>query len=60
MSGESEDLREIECEFCEGTGRQNYGHANDPYPPSRMCGVCFGTGKEEIELQPITLADLDQ
>lgn len=54
------DIRVIPCEYCEGDGRL-YGA---PRPPngdssSRRCHYCNGTGRQEIELEPITLEDLD-
>ncbi len=61
------NLRTIACTNCDGEGRitrftgefcretgaaieRDYG----------KCPVCNGTGMEEIEVEPITLEDLDQ
>jgi DnaJ-class molecular chaperone len=48
------DLRIICCDTCEGAGRYDlYGHEYE-------CHVCVGTGSVQIELQPITMDDLDE
>lgn len=54
-----DDDRLIACETCEGTGRVELGHPNDPSPPSRQCRHCDGLGYVQTEMRPITIEDLD-
>ncbi len=57
----STDTLLVLCEACGSEGRIYRGHSNDPEP--RDCGpceVCNGTGKAEVECEPITIDDLDR
>lgn len=40
----------VKCSMCEGSG--------EPYD-GVTCPQCDGTGREEVEAEPITLEDLD-
>jgi DnaJ-class molecular chaperone len=44
------DPRFIECSGCNGDGESKYG----------LCRYCAGSGVEEIEVEPITLEDLEE
>lgn len=56
------DVRLILCEYCGSEGRiygSRSGHQNDPDTIDRgPCAACEGTGRELIEVEPITLEDL--
>lgn len=52
------DIRIVPCEHCNTEGRIYCGQHED----ERDCGecpVCEGTGGEIIEVEPITLEDLE-
>jgi hypothetical protein len=59
------NLRIVDCETCEGAGRYECG----PYGIDRRdgsvhgheyeCHVCEGAGKLQVEVEPITIDDLD-
>jgi hypothetical protein len=56
----------IECETCEGSGREIVTYSatwNEPagYDYGRnRCDVCDGVGEVEIEVEPIDLFDLEE
>lgn len=49
----------VDCSNCRGHGRIYGGHPNDPEPSDYgSCPVCRGSGLEEVELHPITEAEV--
>ncbi len=56
-----EDTRLIDCGRCDGSGIEEgmpIPTPSGPYYPSRRCEACGGTGKIEIEDEPIEQEDL--
>ena len=57
------DVRIVPCDACGTEGRiyrTRSGHPNDPdWIDLGPCDVCAGTGGMMIEVEPITLEDLD-
>lgn len=57
------ELRWVSCEFCGGSGevevRPIVGPYEDPTPCGELCSACDGTGRDCVEVQPITMQDLD-
>lgn len=54
------DTRTVDCFHCNGSGRNEGGHPNDPNPPDYgPCRACDGTGTIEVPTEPVTLEDLD-
>lgn len=55
----------VPCAGCDGEGAIEHFWSYDPRDGSpvgsvEVCRYCDGTGGEEIEMQPITLDDLDE
>lgn len=50
----------VPCENCGTEGRIYIGYGNDPNPcDAGPCPVCNGTGEEEVEAEPVMLAECD-
>jgi DnaJ-class molecular chaperone len=62
VGGVSDNLRAVECEACEGSGRHEmrFFFSNDPEDLWDIgpCPACNGTGEEWIEVAPIEMEDL--
>jgi DnaJ-class molecular chaperone len=56
-----QDVRVIDCEHCEGSGRIELTPLPTPYGPHTTTFTCWcgGSGKTTVWMKPITLEDLD-
>lgn len=55
-------LRLMPCEACGGDRGHDFGPVPTPYGPFyrwTVCDACNGTGEVEVEMLPITMADLE-
>lgn len=53
-------VRIVDCCWCDGSGRIELTPMPPPYEihQTRVCSVCWGTGKQTVMAMPITLEDL--
>jgi DnaJ-class molecular chaperone len=63
-SGALKELRWVNCEVCGGSGEVErapiVGPYEDPTPCGEICSACEGTGRDCVEVEPITMQDLDE
>lgn len=54
------ELRWVHCECCDDSGevevRPIVGPYDDPTPHGELCSACGGTGRDCVEVEPITQA----
>lgn len=54
------ETRFVRCDDCGGEGVIRYGHPNAPYDDrEERCGLCRGEGLCEVEVEPVTLEELE-